>query len=118
MKKYIIICVIEVGLSVLYTLFKGLSLLHFLNGIFTVSLIGLCIGLLMLMYGDGAYSIMGHSFRKFNYMLAPKRIKETMEEDPNFSTKLRIRQEKYTWTNPILFVSLGLVVISLGWMFV
>lgn len=118
MKKYIIIFGIEVGLSMLYTLFKGMILLHFLNGLFTVSLLGLCIGLFMLMYGDGAYSIMGHSFRKFNYIMAPKRIKETMREDPDFSTELRIRQEKYVWTNPILFVSLGLVVVSLGLMFV
>lgn len=113
MKNYIIIFVVEVVIATIYTLLNSLNLLNFLNGIFTVSLVGLCIGLFMMMYSDGAYSIMGHSFRKFNYMMAPKRIKETMDEDPDFNKELRIRQEKYTWTNPILFVSLGLVVLSL-----
>lgn len=112
-KNYMIIFAIETGLAVIYALFSGLKLLNFLNGIFTVSMIGLCIGLFMMMYSDGAYSIMGHSFRKFNYMMAPKRIKETMDEDPDFNKELRIRQEKYIWTNPILFTSLGLVIISL-----
>lgn len=112
-KNYIIIFAIEAGLAIMYALFSGLNLLNFLNGTFTVSMIGLCIGLFMMMYSDGAYSIMGHSFRKFNYMMAPKRIKETMDEDPDFNKKLRIRQEKFMWTNPILFVSLGLVIISL-----
>lgn len=113
MKNYIIIFAIETVLAIIYALFSGLNLLNFLNGIFTISMISLCIGLFMMMYSDGAFSIMGHSFRKFNYMMAPKRIKETMDEDPDFNKELRIRQEKYLWTHPILFVSLVLVIISL-----
>lgn len=112
-KNYMIIFALEVGLAAIYAILNGINLLNFLNAIFTISMIGLCIGLFMMMYGDGAYSIMGHSFRKFNYMMAPKRIKETMDEDPDFNKELRIRQEKYIWTHPILFVSFGLVIISL-----
>ncbi|WP_414055973.1 DUF3899 domain-containing protein [Macrococcus equi] len=113
MKNYIIILFVELVISLLYTILKGLNLIHFVNGLFSVSLLGLCIGLFMMMYGDGAYSIMGHSFRKFNYMMAPKRVKETMDEDPGFSKDLHIRQERYALTQPILFTSLGCLILSL-----
>ncbi|MCE4955738.1 DUF3899 domain-containing protein [Macrococcoides caseolyticum] len=117
MKKYMIIFVIELAFALLYTILKGFTLLHLINGLFIFGMLGLCIGLFMMMYGDGAYSIMGHSFRKFNYIMAPKRIKQTMEEDPNFRKELHIRQEKYRWTNPILLTSIGVIGISIIAMF-
>ncbi|WP_414044638.1 DUF3899 domain-containing protein [Macrococcus equi] len=113
MNKYIIILLIEFVLSLIFTIFTGFDFYNIINGIFIISITGLCIGLLMKIYGDGAFSIMGHSFRKFNYIMSPKRIKKTMDADPSFNKELRIRHENYIWTYPILFSSLGLLIFSM-----
>lgn len=115
MKNYIIVFAGELFISIIYGAIRGFSLLHFLNCLFGISLLGLCIGLFMMMFSDGAYSIMGHSFRKFNYMIAPNSVKQAMDEDPTYRKELRIRNEKYELTKPILVVSLVLLIISLGW---
>ena len=113
MKYYGIIFMIETLLGCFYALLLGFNATQLLNGIFMVSLFGLCIGLFLLIFSDGAFSIMGHSFRRFNYVMAPKRMKEAMDEDPLYKKELRIRQDKYAITMPLILISATLVILTL-----
>jgi len=66
------------------------------------------------MFSEGAFSIMGHSFRRFHYVTAPKRLKETMADDELYNQKeVRIRNERYALTVPMILTALAGVVISL-----
>ncbi|MGK0576257.1 DUF3899 domain-containing protein [Macrococcus capreoli] len=113
MKRYLFVLCIEIVIAIVISFITGLNALNVFNQLFLVALFLLCVGLLLFMYSNGAFSIMGHSFRKFHYRMAPKRVKEAMDEDPAFDKELHIRQEQYVWTFPILFTSLAVVVLSI-----
>ncbi|TDM03790.1 DUF3899 domain-containing protein [Macrococcus carouselicus] len=101
-------------ISTLTLFVTGFSVLHFLDALFMSSLFLLCAGLLLLLFSDGAFSIMGHSFRRFNYVMAPKRIRETMADDELYTRReVRIRNERYTITLPLIMTSLVCVVTAL-----
>lgn len=113
-KYYAISTIILFVVSFLLTMINGISLRHFIDSLFLVSLGLFCLSLLLLIFSDGAFSIMGHSFRRFSYVMAPKRVKETMDEDELYQQKeVIIRQERYSITLPLLIVSLVGCIVSL-----
>ncbi|GGA98918.1 hypothetical protein GCM10007190_03650 [Macrococcus hajekii] len=103
---YGLLLAIILFISAVTLLFTGFSWLHFVNAVFTVSLILWCLGLFLYLFSDGAFSIMGHSFRRFHYVMAPKRIKETMKDDELYTSRdVTIRNEKYMLTLPLIVTS-------------
>lgn len=113
-KYYAISTCLLIVISFIISVINGLSFRHFVDALFLVSLAFLCIALLLFIFSDGAFSIMGHSFRRFSYIMAPKRVKETMDDDEMYQQKeVTIRQERYPVTMPLLLISLAGFIISL-----
>ncbi|WP_243719954.1 DUF3899 domain-containing protein [Macrococcus lamae] len=101
-------------LTLILAIFNGFKILGLVNSLFLSSLFVFCFSLLLFLFSDGAFSIMGHSFRRFHYMTAPKRLKETMEDDELYTNKeIKIRQLKYPITMPLLVTSSVTLVIAL-----
>lgn len=114
-KIYACLAAALVAISLLLTLLRGFTTIHLLDSLFILSMLFLCLGLLLYMFSDGAFSIMGHSFRRFHYVTAPKRLKETMADDELYNQKeVKIRNEKYTITQPMILTALAGLIISLG----
>lgn len=113
-KFYSLFISILLFLSIVSLFFYGFSMIHFFDTLFMYALLMFCIGLLIYLFSDGAFSIMGHSFRRFHYVTAPKRLKDTMADDDLYNQKeVRIRNEKYAFTVPMILTALAGIVISL-----
>ncbi len=113
MKKIVIVYIVEIILITLYLLLTNFSFNMIINAFFLIGLIGLCIGLFMYIYSSGAFSIIGYSFRRFNYSMAPKHVKKSMDENDESPKELRIRNDHYTLTSPVIIVSSINLILSL-----
>ncbi|KAA1042585.1 DUF3899 domain-containing protein [Macrococcus equipercicus] len=101
-------------LTLILMLFNGFTAIGFIDSLFLAALVLFCLSLLILLFSDGAFSIMGHSFRRFHYMTAPKRVRETLEDDELYTRKdIKIRQQRYAITVPLLVTSSAALVLSL-----
>ncbi|UTH14445.1 DUF3899 domain-containing protein [Macrococcus equipercicus] len=101
-------------LTLVFMLFNGFTAIGLINSLFLASLILFCLSLLILLFSDGAFSIMGHSFRRFHYMTAPKRVRETLDGDELYTRKdVKIRQQLYPITLPLLVTSGTALVLAL-----
>lgn len=114
MKKIVIVYIVEIILITLYLLLTNFSVNAIINAFFSIGLIGLCIGLFMYIYSGGAFSIIGYSFRRFNYSMAPKHVKKSMDENDESPKELRIRNDNYTFTSPVIIVSSINLILSLA----
>ncbi|MEB8170567.1 DUF3899 domain-containing protein [Macrococcus caseolyticus] len=110
MEKFIYIILTELFFILLLTFIFHFS---FINALFIIGMTGLCAGLLLLIYSGGAFSIIGFSFRRFHYIMAPKSVKATMDESSDSHKSLTIRSEKYPITSPLIIVSTLLLTISI-----
>lgn len=112
--NYTIPVVILSLLTIITMIFMGFSYIGLLNSFFLSSLILLCTALFLMIYSDGAFSIIGHSFRRAQYLLAPKPVKESMESDKRYTNKTpEIIKKNYSITMPLLIVSVIGCVTSL-----
>ena len=112
--NYTIPVVILSLLTIITMIFMGFSYIGLLNSFFLSSLILLCTALFLMIYSDGAFSIIGHSFRRAQYLLAPKPVKESMESDKRYTNKTpEIIKKNYSITMPLLIVSIIGCVTSL-----
>ncbi len=101
-------------MTIIFGLINGFNGIGIINSLFMAALLLFCISLFILLLSQGAFSIMGHSFRRFQYMTAPKRMRKTMEDDELYSKKqVDIRQQHYPITMPLLYVSSAAMIITL-----
>ncbi|WP_188019936.1 DUF3899 domain-containing protein [Macrococcoides canis] len=114
MKKIVVVYIIEIIIITLYLLLTNFSFHSIINAFFSIGLIGLCIGLFMYIYSAGAFSIIGYSFRRFNYSIAPKHVRKSMDENNESPKDLRIRNERYSFTLPVILASSINLIVSLA----
>ncbi|UTH12287.1 DUF3899 domain-containing protein [Macrococcoides canis] len=113
MKNYIYVFITESLFIILLAILLNFSRVSLINALFIVGIFGLCLGLFLFIYSGGAFSIIGYSFRRYHYVMAPKRIKETMDESSDSHKSLKVRDEKYAITLPIIIVSALILTISI-----
>ncbi|HDY9516936.1 TPA: DUF3899 domain-containing protein [Staphylococcus argenteus] len=108
MKKWLIMAIFTLLLSLLIWLFNNHTVITYLNILFYVSLIIFICNFVILLVQEGIFDATSYGFRRLKYQMSSTKRKKSISDDPFFNPK-EVKKEQYfvsMWIFPMLLINI------------